>query len=168
MQAMKVTHYSLSSWAKSILIAALVLNLIATWFFFYYYQPAAASGTVGSSLLILPAIFLGIYVLIVLLMRFRYVLLERYPYLVNLPAFAYRLGIQTNPKRAGMVINRVFTVHALASLYTAVLYLLLSTAIIEQSGTFVLRAVLILVAIFIVTVFVQYRRIYRSFADKEK
>ncbi|MDE1856264.1 MAG: hypothetical protein KGH49_03460 [Candidatus Micrarchaeota archaeon] len=164
---MKVTHYPLSSGARAILVAALIINVIATGLFVSYSQSATAAGTFSDSLWILPAVFIGVFVLILLLLRFRYVLLERYPYLVNLPAFAYRLGIQTDPKRAGIVINRVFTVHTFASLYTSALYLVLSTSIIGQNSQFILHSILILVAIFILTVFIQYRRIYHSFANKK-
>lgn len=159
MQKMKVAHYPLSSGARLILVAALVINTIATLIFF-------SSGTYASqpSLLIIPGIFIWIFALFLLILRFRYALLERYPYLVNLPAFAYHLGIQKNPKRAGQVINRVFTVHALASFFTAMLYLIFSTTILKQRGHPTLIAILALTAAFIVAVFLQYRRIYKSFA----
>ncbi|MDE1804200.1 MAG: hypothetical protein KGH59_00225 [Candidatus Micrarchaeota archaeon] len=164
MQKMKITHYPLSDGAKTILVAALIIDLIATVFFADYYPAALSTGAVNESLLIVPGIFLGVFVLILLLLRFRYALLENYPYLVNLPAFAYRLGIQTNPKRAGVVINRVFTVHALAALYTSIFYLTFSLAMHEQNFHFVPHAIFGLVVVFVLTVFVQYWRIYRSFA----
>ena len=147
----------MSNGARSILLIALIANIIATAIFAY-----------GSSkipnLIIVPSIFLGVFALILLILRFRYPLLERYPYLVNLPAFAYRLGIQKNPKTAGIVINRIFTVHALASLYVAVLYLIFAVTIMQQSGKFVWLEILVIVAAFIVAVFLQYRRIYLNFA----
>ena len=91
MQRMKVTHYTLSNGAKSILAAALIVNIIATFVFVY---SNAYRG--NPSLLVIPCIFLAIFALILIVLRFRYVLLERYPYFVTLPAFAYRLGIQNN------------------------------------------------------------------------
>ncbi len=161
MQKMKVTHYPLSSGARAIIVVAFIINIIATLSFAYAYDGSKPS------LLIIPGIFLTIFAILLVVLRFRYTLLERYPYLVNLPAFAYRLGIQKNPKTAGMVINRVFTVHALASLYLSVLYLILSTSILQQNGQPTLLEILVLVIVFVVTVFVQYRRIYRSFAVKK-
>lgn len=161
MQKMKVTRYPLSNGARLIVVVALIIEVIATLVF-------VQSNAYGSapSLLILPGIFLTVFLVLLLVLRFRYALLERYPYLVNLPAFAYRLGIQKNPRTAGIVINRVFTVHALASLYTSVLYLILTTAILRQSSRLVLPAIFALVVVFIVTVFLQYRRIYVSFASR--
>ncbi len=161
MQKMKVAHYPLSSGARLILLAALIVNVLATLAF------ASSYGAARPSLLILPGIFLTVFAVLLLILHFRYDLLERYPYVVNLPAFAYRLGIQKNPKTAGIVINRVFAVHAFASLFLSVLYLLLSTAIIQQTGQHVLPEVLVLVVVFIAAVFLQYRRIYRSFATKQ-
>ncbi len=160
MQEMEVTHYPLSNGARSILVVALIINIIATLAFIYTYENKP-------NLLIVPGIFLVIFALLLLVLRFRYALLERYPYLVNLPAFTYRLGIQKNPKIAGMVINRVFTVHALASLYVSVLYLIFSTAILQQNGKLALPEIFVLVIVFVVTVFVQYRRIYMSFAQTQ-
>ncbi len=158
---MKVTHYPLSNGARSILVLALVVNIVATFFFIN-------SSVYGNnpSLFIVPFIFLAIFVVFLLILRFRYALLERYPYLVNLPAFAYRLGIQKNPKVAGMVINRVFTVHAFASLFTSLLYLIFSTAIFNQNGHPALKEIFALIFVFILVVFFQYRRIYRSFATR--
>jgi hypothetical protein len=159
MQKMKVSHFPLSDGAKLILIIALIVNAIATIIFFSYGAHAGRP-----DLMIIPGIFLSIFVLFLLILYFRYALLERYPYLVNLPAFAYRLGIQKNPKTAGLVINRVFTVHALASLFTATLFLIFSIAIMQQNGHPTSLEILVLVAAFVLAVFAQYRRIYRSFA----
>ncbi len=161
MQKMKVTRYPLSNGARSILVLALIVNIIATFFFVN-----SSIYNNNSSLLIVPIIFLAIFVVFLVILRFRYTLLERYPYLVNLPAFAYRLGIQKNPKVAGTVINRVFTVHAFASLFTSLLYLIFSTTIFNQNGHPALKEILSLIAAFIIVVFLQYRRIYRSFAAR--
>ncbi len=160
MQEMEVTHYPLSNGARLILVAAFVINIIATLASIY------ADGS-KPSLLIVPGIFLAVFALLLLVLRFRYTLLDRYPYLLNLPAFTYRLGIQENPKTAGIVINRVFTIHALASLYVSVLYLIISTAILQQNGQLALPEIFVLVIVFVVTVFVQYRRIYMSFAKTQ-
>ena len=159
MQKMKVVHYPLSNGARAILVAALIVNIIASAAFI-----GSNSYSSRPTLLIIPGIFLGAFALLLVVLRFRYVLLERYPYLVNLPAFAYRLGIQKNPKTAGTVINRVFTVHALASLFSSVLYLIFSTAVIRQNGGIAEPEILASVIIFVVAIFLQYRRIYRSFA----
>ncbi len=157
---MKVKYYPLSNGARSILVAAFVINIIATLAFIY------ADGS-RKSLLIVPGIYLAVFAILLLVLRFRYTLLERYPYLVNLPAFTYQLGIQENPETAGIVINRVFTVHAVASLFVSVLYLIFSTAILLQNGRLALPEIFVLVIVFVVAVFVQYRRIYMSFAHTQ-
>ena len=161
MQKMKVTRYPLSSGAKSILFIALIINIIAT----YAIINSNAYG-VNTNLFIVPYIFLAIFALFLLVLCFRYSLLEKYPYLVNLPAFAYRLGIQKNSKVAGKVINRVFTVHALASLFVSLLYLIFASAIVSQSGHPAPVEIFALVLVFILAVFIQYRRIYMSFASR--
>ncbi len=165
---MKVKRYPLSNVARALVVVALILQLLA-WAFVVYYYPTYAK----PSLLIVPAIFSAVYVLFLLLLRYRYALLENYPYLVNLPAFAYRLGIEKNPELKGKIINKVFTVHAFATVYISVLDVALTSTVLPFTGqgtytAFILPAILVIVAVFVITIFAVYRNIYRSFAGSKK
>ncbi|MDE1857281.1 MAG: hypothetical protein KGH98_04365 [Candidatus Micrarchaeota archaeon] len=120
-----------------------------------------------SSLLILPAIFWAAFVLLLLVLAFRYTLLENYPYLINLPSFLYKLSAMGDPAKEGAVVNRVFTVFSLSVLYAALLNLLITTGAVLQSSV-VLIAIPILVTAFVIATFGLYWNIYRGFAANAK
>lgn len=64
-----------------------------------------------STLLILPICQAAVVLLLLLLTRFRFALLNKYPYLVNLPAFAMMLGSKDFPeKKKSEFINNLFLI----------------------------------------------------------
>ena len=179
---LKFKRYQLSSAARAIILLGVLIN-IATWLAIAYYYPALpntipthfnASGMPTSYadkivVLLVPALLSAIIIVILLVLRYRYALLERYPYLLNLPAFAYRLGIEKNSATHGTIINRIFTVHTLSILYISILCAVIVYAMLSLNGqglSLLLPAILITVVVFVATVFLVYRSIYRSFAVK--
>ncbi|MCW6159600.1 MAG: DUF1648 domain-containing protein [Candidatus Micrarchaeales archaeon] len=179
---LKIKRYPLSSTARAIILLAALINVV-TWLAIVYYYPALpntipthfnASGTPTSYgdkivLLIVPAVLSAIIIIILLVLRYRYTLLERYPYLLNLPAFTYRHGLEKNSATHGIVINRVFTVHTLSALYISILCAVIVYALFSLSShvlSLLLPAILIVVVVLVATVLLVYRSIYRSFAVK--
>jgi uncharacterized membrane protein len=173
----KAVHYPLSGAAKALILSAFIINLLALFVVAYYYPSLpnvtpthyginGAPNSYGnkSSLLIIPGIFIALFVFLVLILRFRYTLLEKYPYLLNLPSFVYVLGTKTSPSVQGEVINRVFSVFSLSVLYVSLLNLTISLAIMRQDAYLLLPSVLAIIAVFIASVLLLYRSIYRRFA----
>lgn len=174
----KVRRYPLSGEAKFTLLIASIINLIVLVLVAYYYPAlpnvvATHYGISGSpnsygyksTLLIVPGIFLAVFFFFLLILHFRYVLLEKHPYLLNLPSFVYLLG-EKSPALQGEIMNRVFAVYSLSAFFISLLNLIITTAILEQRTRFLLPALLIVIAVFIATVLALYRSIYRSFADR--
>ncbi len=160
-KSMKVRHYPLSKVARFVIALAFLINIVALIITWYYYPE------LKSTILIVPAIFLFVFAIILLLLRFRYTLFERYPYILNLPSFVYRLGMEKNPDVEGQIISRVFSVHAFTALYLSILNLIITSAAATQNSSFLLPAILTLVIVFVVTIFSLYRNIYISFAAKK-
>ena len=164
----KVKHYPLSNLGRAALLIGLLLNIIVWITIAYNYQTSILQKS--GAFFIVPAAFTLVFILYLLLLRYRYVLLERYPYLVNLPSFAYRLGMQNNREMEGKVIAKVFTIHCLAALYISALEVAIVYSVIPINGIqntqLLLPSILIVIVVFLVTVFALYRSVYRSFAKK--
>ncbi len=185
MQKMIVKHYPLSVWAKRMIGIALIANLLSILVVLYYYPNlpgtvathyniSGAANAYGSklNLMVVPGIFIAMYILFLLIIRYRYTLLEKYPYLINLPSFVYRLGMEKNPTVQGQIINRVFTVYSVSVLFISLLNIVITTYIFMQAdtgqpGVFLLPGIIVIIVLFVATVLLFYRSIYRSFAEKE-
>jgi len=159
---MKITRLPLERKAKAA-IAVTVLVIITMWLGTVYYHSTLSD----ANLLLLPLIYTAVIAFVLLIIRFRYPLLERYPYMVNLPSFVYRLGMQKNAAVHGKVITRIFTVWCVAMLYLSIIYagvvyIVFSPSGANSSPTLLLPFILIMLALLIVTVFAIYRGIYRS------
>lgn len=170
-------HAPLSKTSKAIIIISMII-LVATvitgiYYFFNlpnivptHYGLNGKVTTYGSkSVFFIPMFLLfGVVVLLLAILHFRYTLIEKYPYLINLPSFVYRLGAQKDKKLQSKVISRVFTVFSLSVLYVSVLNLIITTAIFTQSTSLLLPSVWVAVAVFVVTVILLYRNIYKEFS----
>ncbi len=151
---MKVKRYPLSRTAKSLILVAFTINVIASVVAVYNYVPRLS---------IAPAIFWSVFFLLLLMLRFRYALLEKYPYLLSLPSFVYRLGMEKSPALQGAIISRVFTVFSLSLLFISLLNLAVAITAVQKSFWIFIP---VIVFVFVVTVFALYRSIYSSFASK--
>ncbi|MHB1830232.1 MAG: hypothetical protein ACYCO0_02470 [Candidatus Micrarchaeaceae archaeon] len=154
--------YGLESVAK-ILIAIGLLLVLISWFAGIYYF-----GFIGKvKLFIVPFIFTCVLALLLLIIRYRYTLFEKYPYLMNLPSLFYRIGEQKGSNNQSIAFSMIFTVHAFVIAAIGFFSLLLTIAIgssIKSSSTSpFLYVYLATLAILCVAVLLQYRRIYIRF-----
>ncbi|MGI0141204.1 MAG: hypothetical protein ACREBF_00935 [Candidatus Micrarchaeales archaeon] len=161
---MKIKRLPLEKNAKAAIIVVLLIT-IAMWLSALFYYPISSN----QKLIILPLIYTVIIAFVLLIICFRYPLLERYPYLLNLPSFVYRLGLDKNTTAHAQIINRVFTVWCVAALglsviYSGVVYLLFSTSNQGAMAGVLVSFILIVLALMLITIFALYRSIYRSFA----
>lgn len=158
----KLKRYGLESGARALIVIGLLFNLIAWLIAIYYLGPTTSSRFTP---LIIPLIFTGVSVILLAVIYWRYTLFEKYPYLMNLPSIFYRIGEQKDAQ--SKAFSMIFTVHALVIALVGLMGLLLTYSIgasIESStASPFLYVYFAVVAILIVSVFVQYRRIYIKF-----
>lgn len=164
---LKIKHYPLSNIARAALLIALFLNILA-WFAVMYYYPTLSVKNSGL-FFFTPLIFTLVFLLFLLILRFKYTLLEKYPYLISMPSFVYRLGMAKNSETEGRIFSKVFTIHALSALYIAALEIVITYATLPINGVqhlhYLTESILLIVVVFVVTVFALYRNIYNSFAN---
>ncbi|HVC58390.1 MAG TPA: hypothetical protein VND15_02855 [Candidatus Acidoferrales bacterium] len=163
---MKITRMPLEKSAKAAILITLFINL-AMWLGAIYRYPTLSD----PKLLSLPFIYTAVIAFVFLVIHFRYALLERYPYMLNLPSFVYRLGMEKSAAVHGKVITKIFTVWCVAMLYLSIIYagvvyLVLSPSSSSSSATPLLAFILVMLALLIVTVFALYRGIYRTLAAR--
>ncbi len=152
-------RYGLEVAAKTLIGIGLLL-LLFSWVAGVYYF-----GTVGkNTLFIVPLVFTAVSAILLLVIRYRYTLLEKYPYLMNLPSFFHRIKGKDDQSIA---FSMIFTVHALVQAFVGLLSLLLTIAIgnsIKASTASPFIYVYIAMAlILVVAVLLLYRRIYNKF-----
>lgn len=156
-------RYGLEGVAK-ILISIGILLILSAWIAGFYYF-----GITGKVSFIVPFIFTCVLVLLLLVIKYRYTLFEKYPYLMNLPSIFYRIGDQKDGKnKQGLAFSMIFTVHSLVVAFLGLLSLILTFSVgssINSKGTawWLFYVYLAIIAILIVSVLYQYRRIYRKF-----
>ncbi len=163
MASKTLKRYGLEGIAKS-LIAIGFLLVIVSWVVGIYYF-----GTVGmDALFIVPSIFTCVLIVLLLFIRYRYTLFEKYPYLMNLPSLFYRIGAQKGSNNnQSIAFSMIFTVHSLVIAFLGLLSLILTITIGSsiQSGSAspFLYLYLIIIGILGISVLIQYRRIYIRF-----
>jgi hypothetical protein len=157
-------RYGLEGGAKVLIAVGLLFNLFAWLIAAYYFGLSGGKIT----LFIVPFISTCVSALLLLVIRYRYTLFEKYPYLINLPSLFYHIGEQRGASKQSTAFSMIFTVHALMLAAVGLMSLLLTVSIgySEQSNTVspFLYSYLVTVAILIVAVFLQYRRIYIRFS----
>ncbi|MDE1869524.1 MAG: hypothetical protein KGH71_00875 [Candidatus Micrarchaeota archaeon] len=155
--------YGIEGIAKLLIAAGLVLNIAAWVVAAYYFGVSGAKMT----LFIVPFIFSCVFVIGLLVIQYRYTLFEKYPYLMNLPSLFYRIEEKKGTNNQSIAFSMIFTVHALVLAFLGVLSLILTYTIAysikSSAASPLLYLYLVVVAILIVSVFAQYRRIYRRF-----
>jgi hypothetical protein len=85
------------------------------------------------SLLILPLAFSLAPVIILLVITFRFTLVNKYPFLVNLPAFYLNLT-KIDPSRRGLWVNRYFALVAVLGLCLSLFFCFLLAGIYDGAG----------------------------------
>ncbi|MDE1859135.1 MAG: hypothetical protein KGH67_01255 [Candidatus Micrarchaeota archaeon] len=159
-------RYGLESGARILVVIGLLFNLFAWFVAAYYFVHNRGNAT----LFVVPLTFSCVSVILLIAMRYRYTLFEKYPYLMNLPSIFYHIGEGRNGQRKqSMAFSMIFTVHALVLAAVGFMGLLLtisvSSSIKSSMGSSFLILYLLTVAILIVSVLLQYRRIYIKFSE---
>ena len=102
------------------------------------------------------------------MLRYRYALFERYPYLMNLPSLFYRIEDKKGKENRSRAFSMIFTVHSLVLAFMGFLSLLLTISIgssIKSSAESpFLYAYLGTVVVLVIAVLLLYRRIYIKFS----
>ncbi len=160
----RLKRYGLEGIAR-ILIAVGFLLVILSWISGVYYFGI----TYKAALFIGPLIFTCVLILLLLIIRYRYELFEKYPYLINLPSIFYHIGDgKKGVENQSKAFSMIFTVHAmvvaLLGLLSLVLTISIGLSIKSSSASPFLYSYLAIIAILIVSVLSQYRRIYIRFA----
>ncbi len=157
-------RYGLEGIAK-VLIAIGLLLVLSAWIVGVYYYGITSAGKL--TLLIVPFIFTCVLAALLFVIRYRYTLFEKYPYLVNLPSLFYRVKQKKGSNNRSVAFSMIYTVHALVitflGLISLVLTVAIGTSIQSNTPSFLLYAYLGLIAILGVSVLLQYRRIYIKF-----
>ncbi len=164
-----------SKGAKLVLVAIAVV-LCLMWAIGFYYNVTLpdrvpthfgiggkpdAYGSKGS-LLILPLAFSLAPVIILLVVLFRFTLVNRFPFLVNLPAFYLNLGKMAEEQR-GLWVNRYFALVAVLGLALTLFFCFLMLVILngtirgELEGWFVPSVMLFPLVIIALFVYALYR-----------
>ncbi len=162
MPSRMLKRYGLEGAAKALITVGLFL-VILSWFTGVYYF-----GIIGRmTLLVVPFIFTCVLAILLLMIRYRYTLFEKYPYLMNLPSLFYRIREKKGTVNRSVAFSMIFTVHALVIAFLGLLSLVLTISIgysIQRSSASpFLYVYLAKIAILIVSVLLQYRRIYIRF-----
>ena len=154
-------RYGLEKGAK-ILIAIGLLLILISWVLAIGYISVNQIAKDRLALLLIPSIFTAVAALILLVIKYRYTLFERYPYLMNLPSIFYRIGGGKDTKKQSVAFNMIFTVHSLVLAFLGLLSILLTASIGSNAKTSspFFYSYFIVIAILVVSVFVIYRRIY--------
>ncbi len=160
----KLKRYGLESAAKTLIAVGLLLVLISWIAGFYYYRILERG-----AILLVPFIFTCVLALLLLVIKYRYTLFEKYPYLMNLPSIFYRIGKSGSENKQSEAFSMIFTVHALVIAFMGLLSLILTVTVsisagIRHTASPLLYAYFLVVIILLVSVLLQYRRIYRKFS----
>ena len=161
MAAKNLKRYGLEKGAKVFIVIGLLLILIS-WILAVYYINVNQIAKDRLALLIIPLVFTAVAAIILLVIKYRYTIFERYPYLMNLPSIIYRIGGGKDTKKQSMAFNMIFTVHSLVLTFLGLLSILLTLSIGSNAKTSspFFYSYFVVIAVLIISVFLIYRRIY--------
>ena len=164
MAVKKLQRYGLEKGAKILIVVGLLLILIS-WILAVHYLSVNQIAKDRLALLLIPLIFTAVAAILLLVIKYRYTLFEKYPYLMNLPSIFYRIGEGKDKKKKGIAFNMIFTVHSLVLTFLGLLSILLTLSIGSNAKTSspFFYSYFIVIAVSIVSVFLIYRRIYIKF-----
>ena len=157
----KLQRYRLEKGAKVFIVIGLLLILIS-WILAVYYINVNQIAKDRLALLLIPLIFTAVAAIILLVIKYRYTIFERYPYLMNLPSIIYRIGGGKDTKKQSIAFNMIFTVHSLVLTFLGLLSILLTLSIGSNAKTSspFFYSYFVVIAVLIISVFLIYRRIY--------
>ncbi len=161
MAAKNLKRYGLEKGAKVFIVIGLLLILIS-WILAAYYINVNQIAKDRLALLLIPLVFTAIAAILLLVIKYRYTIFERYPYLMNLPSIIYRIGGGKDTKKQSIAFNMIFTVHSLVLTFLGLLSILLTLSIGSNAKTSspFFYSYFVVIAVLIISVFLIYRRIY--------
>ena len=161
MAAKNLKRYGLEKGAKVFIVIGLLLIMIS-WILAAYYINVNQIAKDRLALLIIPLIFTAVAAILLLVIKYRYTIFERYPYLMNLPSIIYRIGGGKDTKKQSIAFNMIFTVHSLVLTFLGLLSILLTVSIGSNAKTSspFFYSYFVVIAVLIISVFLIYRRIY--------
>ncbi|MEM0201094.1 MAG: hypothetical protein QXD23_01690 [Candidatus Micrarchaeaceae archaeon] len=160
----ELKRYGLESVAKVLIVIGFLLVLTSWVIGFYNY------GTKGTVIYIVPLIFTFVLFILLLFIRYRYTLFEKYPYFMNLPSLFYRIKDKKGSNdNKSLAFSMIFTVHSLVIAFLGLLSIILVISIghsVKGSSSslsflYLYTAVII---VLLISVLYQYRRIYVKFS----
>ncbi len=121
-------------------------------------------GEVGEAALILVATAILTQTLFLLLYKFRYTLVKRYPYLINLPALGILLGSPDfTPEERGRILDRIFNIIPFMTLYLQLLWTLIFAFMLTEAPENIIGITITVVSLApIPLIILYYRSIYRQ------
>ena len=163
MASRTLKRYGLEGIAKILISIGLLFVLLSWITAFYYFGPNSKN-----ALFIVPFIFTCVIAVLLLVIKYRYTLFEKYPYLMSLPSIFYRIGGgKKGFDNQSLAFSMIFTVHALVIAFIGLMCLILTisigASIQSSSASPLLYVYLAIAAVLIVSVLLQYRRIYIKF-----
>ena len=163
----KLQRYRLEKGAKVFIVIGLLLILIS-WILAIHYLTVNQIAKDRLALLLIPLIFTAIAAILLLVIKYRYTIFERYPYLMNLPPIIYRIGGGKDTKKQSIAFNMIFTVHSLVLTFLGILSILLTLSIgsAAKVNSPFFYSYFVVIAFLVISVFLIYRRIYLKFSDK--
>ena len=161
MAAKNLKKYGLEKGAKVFIVIGLMLILIS-WILAIHYLTVNQIAKDRLALLLIPLIFTAIAAILLLVIKYRYTIFERYPYLMNLPSIIYRIGGGKDTKKQSIAFNMIFTVHSLVLAFLGILSIFLTLSIGSNAKTSspFFYSYFVVIAVLIISVFLIYRRIY--------
>lgn len=157
----KLERYNLEKGAKISITVGLLL-LLVSWIISLIYVNTALTSKDRLALFLIPSIFTAVDIILLLVIKYRYTLFEKYPYLINLPSVFYHLSEKKSVKKQSIAFNMIFTVHSLVIAFLGLLSILLVLSIGSSSkvNSPFFYSYFIVIAILVISVLLIYRRIY--------
>lgn len=161
MASKKLQRLRLEKAAIALIVTGQVL-LVGSWIVSFYYLSINQVPKDRLALFLVPSIFTAVDALLLLIIKYRYTLFEKYPYLMNLPSMFYHLGEKGDVEKQSVAFNMIFTVHSLVVAILGLLSLLLTLSIGSSANVRspFFYSYFAAIAFLIVAVFFLYRRIY--------
>ena len=121
-------------------------------------------GEAGEAAPILMAVAIFNQALFLLLYKFRYVMVKRYPYLINIPALSMLLGSPDfTPEERGRILERIFNIIPFMTLYLQALWTLIFALMLTQASETMIGIITTVVSLTpIPLIILYYRSIYKQ------
>lgn len=120
---------------------------------------------------LIPIVHLSIVVLMNIVYHYRWTLINKYPYLINIPAFMMMNGRADESKRR-YYIDRIYSILSIISVYIGILMIFIEfgigySSIIKYYYNIVFTVGMIIITIFLVLgIILYYKNVYRDYKEE--